>query len=51
MDLIEDGDLEQYLEDQGRPYLTDNIKEIGVQIISDIKYLHENDVIHQDLKP
>lgn len=51
MDLMEGGDLDQYLEDQGRPYLIDNVKEIGAQLIAGIKYLHDNDIIHQDLKP
>jgi serine/threonine protein kinase len=51
MDLMEGGDLEKYLEEQGRPYLIDNVKEIGAQIIAGVKFLHENDVIHQDLKP
>ena len=29
MDLMEGGDLETYLEENGRPYLIDSIKEIG----------------------
>ena len=29
MDLMDGGDLEQYLEDQGRPYLIDSVAEIG----------------------
>ena len=51
MDLMEGGDLENYLEENGRPYLIDTIKEIGAQIVAGIKYLHDNDIIHQDLKP
>ena len=29
MDLMEGGDLEHYLEEQGPPFLIDNVKEIG----------------------
>lgn len=51
MDLMEGGDLENYLAENGRPYLIDTIQEIGAQIVAGIKYLHDNDIIHQDLKP
>jgi len=29
MDMMEGGDLEAYLEEMGRPYMIDNVKEIG----------------------
>jgi len=29
MDLMEGGDLEVYLQEMGRPYMIDNVKEIG----------------------
>ena len=44
-------DMEKYLKDEGRPYSIDRVKEIGGQLISGIRYLHEKGIVHQDLKP
>ena len=51
MELMEGDDMDVYLRDQGRPFTIDRVQQIGGQIISGLKYLHERKIIHQDLKP
>ena len=51
MELLEGGDMDFYLKEQGRPGHIDIVKDIGGQLISGIKYLHDSKIIHQDLKP
>jgi len=46
MELMEGDDMEQFLKDQGRPYIIDKIKEIGSQLISALRYIHERKIIH-----
>jgi hypothetical protein len=46
MELMDGDDMEQFLKDQGRPYIIDKIKEVGKQLISALKYIHERKIIH-----
>ena len=46
MELMDGEDMEVYLKEQGKPFMIDSIREIGGQLISAIRYLHENKIIH-----
>ena len=53
MELMEGPDMASYLSDPkyGPPESLVDIKKIGLQILNAISYLHDNMIIHQDLKP
>ena len=51
MELLEGGDMDCYIREQGKAMTIQQIKDIGSQIISGIRYLHDKKIIHQDLKP
>ena len=51
MELMDGEDMEVYLKEQGKPFMIDSIQEVGGQLISAIRYLHNKKIIHQDLKP
>ena len=53
MDLIEGIDMQNYLnnENLGPPSQIENIQEVGCQLITAIKYLHNNEIIHQNIMP
>ena len=51
MEYLGGGDMSQYIKEQGRAFTIDRVKEIGCQLISGIRYLHDKKIIHQDLKP
>ena len=51
MEYLDGKDMQNYLTVQGRPYDVSKIREIGSQIINVISYLHENSIVHQDIKP
>jgi len=46
MELMDGEDMEVYLKEQGKPFMIDSIREIGGQLISAIRYLHDNKIIH-----
>lgn len=46
MELMEGEDMDVYLKEQGRPYVIERVKEIGGQLISGLRYLHERKIIH-----
>jgi len=51
MELLEGGDLEEYLKEQGRQSLK-RVQEIGKQLLSALINLHEqHHIVHQDIKP
>ena len=51
MELLEGGDMDCYIREQGKAMTIQQIKDIGSQIISGIRYLHDKKIIHQVLKP
>lgn len=51
IELMEGTDMEVYLKEQGAPDSIERIQSIGGQLISGLRYLHENHILHQDLKP
>ena len=51
MELMEGEDMEQYLKEQGPPLMIERVRQIGAQLISSLRYLHNCKIIHQDLKP
>jgi serine/threonine protein kinase len=46
MELMQGEDMDVYLKEQGRPYVIDRVKDIGGQLISGLRYLHERKIIH-----
>ena len=53
MELIEGKDMSRYIWDCGAPKFTQlpYMQQIGRQILLGIKYLHENYIVHQNIKP
>jgi serine/threonine protein kinase len=48
---MEGDDMDVYLRQQGKPYQLERVQQIGGQLISSLRYLHNKKIIHQDLKP
>ena len=46
MELLEGGDLDQYIREQGRAFTINQVQEVGFQIISGLMYLHKKKIIH-----
>ena len=47
MELMEGEDMDKFLKEAGnRPYMVDKVREIGGQLISGLKYLHDRKIIH-----
>ena len=46
MELMQGEDMDVYLKEQGRPYVIDRVQEVGGQLISGLRYLHERKIIH-----
>ena len=46
MELLEGGDLDQYIREQGRAFTINQVQEVGYQIISGLMYLHKKKIIH-----
>ena len=46
MELMDGEDMEVYLKEQGKPFMIDSIQEVGGQLISAIRYLHNKKIIH-----
>jgi len=51
IEFMEGEDMSVYLKEQGRPFDIDRVRDIGGQLISAIRYLHKEKIIHQDIKP
>lgn len=51
IELMEGSDMEVYLHEMGRPFMVEVVQSIGAQLISGLKYLHDQNILHQDLKP
>ena len=50
-ELLKGGDLDTFISSSKEPITLDKIKHFGGQLISGIKFIHENLIVHQDLKP
>lgn len=50
MDFCDGGDLHQYIKKNGK-FDENNSKQIFLQIVNGIRFLHSNNLIHRDLKP
>ena len=44
-------DMDSYLKQYGPPLGIDTVRSIGAQILSSLAYLHNGNILHQDLKP
>lgn len=51
IELMDGQDMKVYLMNHGRAHSIDRVREIGRQLLSAIKYLHENRIVHHDIKP
>ena len=51
MELVEGQDIDSFIEKNHKTMTVKVIKEIGAQIISGIGYLHQNRIVHSDIKP
>ena len=51
LELINGGDMEEKINNLGSTKNIETIQEIGGQLISGLRYLHERKIIHQDFKP
>ena len=50
MELVEGSDIDSFIEKNPKPTLKE-VKDITSQIISGIGYLHQNNIVHSDIKP
>lgn len=50
MEYCELGDLDNYVKEHGR-LAEDQVWDIGWQILRGLRFMHDNDFAHRDLKP
>lgn len=51
MEYIEGNDIERSLEEKKSPFATEDVLHWADQILDALEYLHENGIIHLDIKP
>lgn len=51
MEILNGGDLFDFIYKNKSQITVEQIKKLGGQLISGIKYIHDNCIVHQDLKP